>query len=289
MHHQRLNEDTWSFVGDAYESAATAFVDGGEVFLVDALASLEDARWMRQVMAGMGLTVRMIASTHYMSDHMAGLGLFPEATTIAHENHRHAFLSQNARVDGFYVDPTMTFTGAMEVRWGRHHLRLIHNPGKTMDHVTVDAPEADLACAGDNLVGNIVYLSKSDPDQIERALARIQQLGRQWVISGHMGRFPASTLGNARHYLARLREASIAIRRRVHGDAQADLVARIRIEACLPAGVTPRDFEREWHQNNLSVIRDQGTFELDAHRHRSPAIHPHDWTGTGTAIPRFDG
>ena len=266
MHHQRLNEDTWLFVGKAYESAATAFVDGSDVLLVDALASPEDAHWMRQAMADLGLTVRAILNTHYMSDHMAGLALFPEAITIAHENHRHAFLSQNARVDDFYVDPKITFSGSMKLRWGRHHIRLFHNPGKTMDHVTVDAPEAGLACAGDNIVGNIAYLSKADPDQIDRAITAIRQLGREWVISGHMGRFPASALDNARHYLARLRETSIAIMRRASGAAQARQLAQIRIEACLPAGVTPRDFEREWHQNNLSVIRDQDVFALDASR-----------------------
>lgn len=271
MHHQQLNDDTWLFVGEAYESAATAFLDGTRVFLVDALASLEDARRMRQVMSDLGLTVRMIANTHYMSDHIAGLALFPEATTIAHENHRHAFLSQNARVDDFYRDPTITFDGTMEIRWGRHRLRLMHNPGKTMDHLAVDAPEADLVCAGDNLVGNIVYLSKSDPDQIDRALARIQALARTWVISAHMGRFPASTAGNARHYLARLREASIAIRRQASGDALAQQVERIRIEDCLPAGVVARDFEREWHRNNLSLIRDQGVFAFDASRASRPA------------------
>lgn len=273
MNHQKLNEDTWLFVGKTHESAATAFVNGNAAFLVDALASLEDARWMQQVMGDLGLTVRVIANTHYMSDHMAGLGLFTDAMTIAHENHRHAFLSQNSRANDFYVDPKITFSGSMDIRWGRHRLRLIHNPGKTTDHVTVDAPEADLACAGDNIVGNIVYLSKSDPVQIDRAIARIQQLGRAWVISAHMGRFPASALENARHYLARLRKASIAIRRRASGDALAQQLEQVRIEDCLPAGIVPRDFEREWHRNNLSVIRDQGVFELDASRSPEPAVH----------------
>jgi hypothetical protein len=131
-----------------------------------------------------------------------------------------------------------------------------------------------------------VYLSKSDPDQIDRAITRIRQLGRRWVISAHMGRFPASALDNARHYLARLRETTIAIRRRASVDARARQLAQIRIEACLPAGVVPRDFEREWHQNNLSVIREQHVFELDASRSPEQApLHPQDWPGSGTAIP----
>jgi len=223
MHHQKLNNDTLLFVGEAYESAATAFINGNELFLVDALASLEDARWMQHVIEDQGLEVTFIATTHYMSDHMAGIGLFPRATTIAHENYRHTFLSQNVRVDGFYT-----------------------------------------VCAGDNIVGNIVYLSKADPCQIDAAIEKVQQLNRKWVISAHMGLFPASTLGNARYYLAKLRDRVVAIRRQSSDGEVANQTLQVRIEDCLPVDVTPTAFEREWHQNNLRLIRDQGVFDLDA-------------------------
>lgn len=264
MIHQQLSDDAWLFVGNAYESAATAFVNEGQVFLVDGLASEKDARWMRDVIESLGLKVSVIATTHYMSDHMAAIGLFPNAMTIAQQNYRHTFLSQNSRIDEFYVEPAVTFDGRMDVRWGRHHIRLIHNPGKTMDHVSVDVPEEDLVCAGDNIVGNIVYLSKADPNQIDHAIETIQRLGRKWVISAHMGKFAASALGNARHYLAHLREAAICIRRQHSGDELARRLGNIRIEDCLPAGIIPCGFEREWHQNNLALIREQGVFELDA-------------------------
>jgi cyclase len=264
MNYQRLSDDVWLFVGKEYESAATAFINGAEVLLVDSLASERDAKRMQHVMGELGLTVTMIASTHYMSDHIAGISLFPEAMTIAHENYRQTFLSQTSRTNELYVDPKLTFDRQLDVRWGRHHLRLIHNPGKTMDHITVDAPEADLVCAGDNIVGNIVYLSKADPNQIDRAIGRIQQFGRSRVVSAHMGLFPASTLQNARDYLANLRKSCIDIRRQLSGGRLAERVARITIEECLPAGVTPQDFEREWHKNNLAVIVEQDVFELDA-------------------------
>jgi glyoxylase-like metal-dependent hydrolase (beta-lactamase superfamily II) len=264
MHHQKLNNDTLLFVGEAYESAATAFINGNELFLVDALASLEDARWMQHVIEDQGLEVTFIATTHYMSDHMAGIGLFPRATTIAHENYRHTFLSQNVRVDGFYTEPHVTFKDRLEFRWGRHLIRLLHNPGKTMDHITVDAPASDIVCAGDNIVGNIVYLSKADPCQIDAAIEKVQQLNRKWVISAHMGLFPASTLGNARYYLAKLRDRVVAIRRQSSDGEVANQTLQVRIEDCLPVDVTPTAFEREWHQNNLRLIRDQGVFDLDA-------------------------
>jgi glyoxylase-like metal-dependent hydrolase (beta-lactamase superfamily II) len=252
------------FVGDDHESVATAFIDGDDVLLVDSLGSAEDARWLHAVLCvQMGKTVRVIAATHYMSDHMAGLPLFPDALTIAHRHHRHAFLSQNRRVDAFYRDPKVVFGDSMAVRWGRHELRLLHNPGKTMDHISVDVPTADLVCAGDNIVGNIVYLSKADPALMRAAIGRMRQFGRRAVIGGHMGRFPAIVLDNAIHYLDRLRDAVVGIRAEASPQDVEDRIASIAIERCLAPHVEPVAFEREWHQRNLDAIVAQSIFALD--------------------------
>lgn len=109
-------------VGDEVESVATVFVDGDDVLLVDSLASAQDAVWLRDVLCGqMGKNVRMIAATHFMSDHIAGMSLFPDALTLAHRHYRHAFLSQNRRVDAFYRAPDVVFDN-MVIRWGSHEL-----------------------------------------------------------------------------------------------------------------------------------------------------------------------
>lgn len=256
MRFEELGANVLMFVGDDHESVATAFIDGDDVLLVDSLGCMEDARWLRRVLCDeMGKVVRVIAATHFMCDHMAGLSLFPNALTIAHRHYRHTFLSQNQRIDEFYREPQVTFDSAMSLRWGGHQLNFFHNPGKTMDHVSVDVPTADLLCAGDNIVGNIVYLSKADPVAIRAAIGRMRQVGRGAVVGGHMGSFPAVTLDNAVHYLERLREAVMDIR-----DGRID---SIRIESCLAPGVIPTAFEREWHRNNLQVIVAQATFVLD--------------------------
>jgi cyclase len=261
---EELGSNVLMFVGDDHESVATAFIDGDDVLLVDALGSVDDARWLRRVLCeDMGKTVRVIAQTHFMSDHIAGISLFPDALTLAHRHYRHTFLSQNQRVDEFYREPQVVFDSAMTIRWGQHELRFVHNPGKTMDHVSVDVPTADLVCAGDNIVGNIVYLSKADPALIRTAISRIRQFGRSTVIGGHMGRFPAATLDNAAHYLDRLQDAVVRIRANTTSQEADDRIAAIRIEACLAPQVEPVDFEREWHQHNLEVIVAQSTFSLD--------------------------
>src|SRR3546814_2237586 len=78
-----------------------------------------------------------------------------------------------------------------------------------------------------------------------------------------MGRFSATVLDNAIHYLGRLRDTVVAI----HSDGEPwkadDPIARIPIEACLAPNVQPAAFEREWHQRNLDVIAAQSVFALD--------------------------
>lgn len=265
MRFEALDPQVLMFVGEDHESVATAFLDGDDALLVDSLGSLEDAGRLRDVLCGdLGKTVRIIAATHCMSDHIAGQSLFPDALTIAQRNHRHAFLSQERRVDAFYREPRVKFDSAMSIRWGRHELRLLHNPGKTLDHVSVDVPSADLVCAGDNIVGNIVYLSKADPAQIRTAIGRMRQFGRGTVIGGHIGRFPAAVLGNAIHYLDRLQDAVVRIRVDPAPGPLDERIASIPIEACLAPAVEPCGFEREWHRRNLEVIIAQSVFSLDA-------------------------
>lgn len=265
MRCEALGSDVLMFIGDDHESVATAFLDGNDILLVDALASMDDALGLRRVLCEeMGKTVRMIATTHFMSDHVAGLPLFPDALVVSHRNYRHTFLVQNQRADAFYREPQVVFDSTLRIRWGQHELRFIHNPGKTMDHLSVDVPTADLVCAGDNIVGNIVYLSKADPVQIRTAIGRIRQFGRGTVVGGHMGRFPAAVLDNAIHYLDRLRAAVLRIRVGTSPAEADDRIAGIRIEDCLAPQVEPVAFEREWHQRNLDAIAAQSIFSLDA-------------------------
>ncbi|MCF7220632.1 MBL fold metallo-hydrolase [Marilutibacter chinensis] len=265
LRYETLAPDVLMFVGRDHQSVATAFLDGDDALLVDSLGSIEDARSLQRVLCGeMGRTVRAVAATHFMSDHIAGMCLFPDALTIAHRHYRHTFLSQNRRVDGFYRDPQLLFDTGMSLRWGRHRLRFVHNPGKTMDHVCVDVPDADLVCVGDAIVGNIVYLSRADPELIRNAIGRIRQFGRGRVVGGHVGQFPAAVLDNAIHYLDRLRERVMLIRTGTTRVPIAERIAAIPIDDCLAPSVEATAFERQWHRHNLEVILAQSIFELDA-------------------------
>lgn len=266
MRIEELAPGVLMFVGDEVESVATAFIHGDEVVLVDALGSVEDAQWLRATLCGeLGKTVRIIAATHYMSDHLAALHLFPDALVLAHRHHRATFLSQNRRIDAFYRDPDLAFDDLL-LRWGPHELRFAHNPGKTMDHLSVDVPSADLVCMGDAIVGNIVYLSKADPALMRSAIERARRWGRRKVIGGHMGAFDAVVLDHAAHYLTRIQQHVVAIRLRAEESQAEREIAAIPIEACLAPGVQACTFEREWHQRNLHAVAAQSIFAFDAAR-----------------------
>ena len=256
------------FVGEAYESVATAFLHGDDALLVDTLASSEDATWLRNYLVDqVGATVRVIVATHYMSDHLAGLRLYPDAEIVAQRLYSFTFLSQRGRTAQElrdYVEPTTVFGDSLSLQWGRHRLHLFHNPGKTVCTVNIDVPDCDLAFAGDNIVGNIVYLSRSTPDLIDQAIARLQQLQRSRIIGGHIGVFGRSTLANARLYLRNLSDAVVGIYRTQGEEITPRLISAITIESCLAPHVVPTAFEREWHSRNLAVIVEHGTFRLEA-------------------------
>lgn len=264
MQIQELARDVVMFVGDEVQSVATAFMDGERALLVDALGGENDAAWLKEVLCEqMGKTVHLIVATHFMSDHIAGITLFPEALIMAHRHHRQAFLSQNRPVAARYRNPDIVFDN-MALRWGRHQLRILHNPGKTMDHFSVDVPSADLVCVGDNIVGNIVYLSRADPALQQAAIGRIQQFGRSRVVGGHMGVFDAPVLDNALHYLRQVQDRVVGIRLRAAPGEVAALISNIQLEECIAPCVVPTAFEREWHVHNLDVIDTQSIFALDA-------------------------
>lgn len=251
--------------GEAFESLASAFLHGREVLLVDALGSAEDAEALRAHLEGrLGLRVRFILMTHYMSDHMSALRLFPRARIAAHRAFAQTFYSQqdlSTEDERAFVAPSIELGGELVFDWGRHRLRVFPNQGKTPCTLNVDVADADLLLCGDNLVGRTAYLSSSTPHLLDAGLERLQALGRSRIVPAHMGLLPAEALGHARHYLARLGEEVCAARR---GDATQGVRA-IAIERCLAAGVVATQFEREWHGRNLELILERGHFPRDSH------------------------
>lgn len=261
MRIDQLEPNIVVFRGDTQESVATAILHGGRALLIDTLASAADAKAMRlHLESNLCARVQLVVMTHYMSDHMAGLSLFPEAQIIAHQHFMHTFLSQRVRSEeesAQFVRPTITFTGTFTFEWGGHAIEVFHNPGKTMCAVGIDIPSCDLVLCGDAIVGHTVYLGSSAPEVIEEALIRFQRLGRGRIIPGHIGVLGGHAFGDARHYLNRLRDQIGNARQSSEPEMG---IRSIQIEDCLAEGIWPTSFEREWHGRNLDVIQERRLF-----------------------------
>ena len=207
MEIEHIASDLFIAVGKAYGANATVFLDGDDALLIDGMASITDALELRQLLDSK--RVRFIISTHYFSDHLAALKLFPEAEIIAHELYAHTFNSERFRTAeeaAHFVEPTILIGDRMTLRFGRFTLELFHNPGHTMSTLGIDVAQEDLLFTADTVVGNIVYLAYSTPSLLHSALDRLEARGRSRIIASHGGSQPASVIANARRYLMRLPE-----------------------------------------------------------------------------------
>jgi len=238
MQIEQLAPDLFVAIGEAYHANSTVFIKGDEALLIDGMGSIADATELRRLLEDeMGKEVRFIISTHYFSDHIAALRLFPRAEIVAHELYAQTFRTERSRTDeeaAHFVEPTMVIGDRMRMKWGRFTLDLFHNPGHTMSTLAIDVPEADLLFVGDTVVGNLVYLAYSAPELFAIALERLERRGRTRIVASHGGAVSSAAIGHARHYLGRLTAGEVAL------------------ESCLPEGIVATDFERIFHERNTS-------------------------------------
>jgi cyclase len=247
-------------VGDAYESNCVAFIRGPDALLIDALGSTADAEHLLDFVTNLlGKRVRLIVCTHYFSDHIAALRLFPEADILAHESYRQTaeseeFVSEQERA--FFVEPSIVIADRLSIRWGDHTLNIFHNPGHTMSSLAIEVPEADLLFTGDTLVGNIVYLRYSTPELMAAALHRLQVMKTSRIISSHGVPRSRRSIDYAMLYLMRLGEHAASA---FLNGTEAKLV-ELPIEKCLDPALEGTDFERTYHQRNLQTILERRLF-----------------------------
>lgn len=258
---QQIESDLYLFIGETYHSNSTAFVKGDDVLLVDGMASRSDAESLRErIEAGLKKRVRFIIATHYFSDHLAALKLFPEAEIIAHSNYLHTFTTERFRTPeeaANFAEPTMLVSDELVMKWGRYTLEIFHNPGHTMSTLSIEVPEADLVMTSDNLVGNIAYFAYSTPGMARQALERLRRTGRNRLISSHAGVRESLALENAIDYLDNLKTQAESAWRT---EDQGDCVLRIPIDECLKAELEASPFEELYHRRNLESIVDRRLF-----------------------------
>lgn len=258
MHVTKLSEGALVFVGDAYDANSLILLRGREALLVDAVGSADDAERLRVfVEERLEARVRFIVASHYFSDHMAALCLFPQADVIAHRNYMHTFTSERFRTpaeEQHFVEPSITISDRMTLRWGAHTLDIFHNPGHTMSTLGIDIAEADLLHAGDSVVGNIVYLAYSSPDLHGQALRRLRQLGRRRLLTSHGDAREGPILDHALHYLGKLEDFAVAA---LEKDGEGKSLLELPLASCLAPGLEPTAWEDIFHKRNLESVLDR--------------------------------
>lgn len=258
---KQIENDLYLFIGETYQSNSTVFISRNEALLVDALASMADALKLKAyIETELKAEVRFIISTHYFSDHLAALKLFPEARVIAHQDYLHTFSSEKYRSteeEAHFVEPDILLGDGIKIRWGRHTLDVFHNPGHTRSTLGIDVPEADLLMTGDTVVGNIAYLNYSTPELLTTALRRLRSRGRSRLISSHGGERSTASIDNALFYLESLRKHVIEARSTTAGEQS---FLKAPLEEFLPEGVEAAPFEKLFHERNLQTTIERKFF-----------------------------
>ena len=261
MRMQQIETDLYALTGADMDSNSTVIVNGDEALLIDALGSRRDAEELRAfVEEEMGKRVRFIICTHYFSDHLAALKLFPAAQTIAHQNYDYTFDAEMFRTDeekAHFVEPDILISDGMRMRWGKFVLDIFYNPGHTMSTINIDIPLADLLMVGDNIVGRLVYLYYSTPQLAQTALERLHSRARGRVIEGHQGVLDGGVVDTALHYLNSLATHVKGARLQTKSD---EAIREINLDQCFPPHVEATDFEHIFHQRNLQTIIERGLF-----------------------------
>ncbi len=261
MQVQQLESDIYALVGEKYQSNSIAIIDADEVLLVDAMADRRDAESLRRFIEDdLKKRVRLILCSHYFSDHLAALRLFPQSFIVAHKNYRHTFDSELFRTEeerANFVEPDLLIGDELTIRWGRYNLDIFHNPGHTMSTLNIDIPEADLLLVGDTVVGNIVYLAYSTPQMFFTALERARRRNRSHLISSHLGRREAQAIDNALHYLAALQNQ---VRSAFETSDPPQAILSIELKDCLAPRVQASSFENIFHKRNLTSIVERNLF-----------------------------
>lgn len=266
MRVEQVAPDVYTLVGKAFSSNSTVITGGdGEALLIDAMASRADAEALRAFVEGeMGKRVRFIICTHFFSDHLAALKLFPKASVMAHQNYTHTFAAESFRTEEekmHFREPDILISDSLRMRWGAYLLDIFHNPGHTMSTINIDVAGADLLFVGDNIVGNLVYLRYSTPDLARRAIERLHRRQRGRVIEGHLGVLGRETVDNALHYLNSLEEQARHARlSTATKEASTEAIMEIGLEQCLMPGLAGTSFERTFHGRNLETIIERGLF-----------------------------
>ncbi len=164
--------------------ASYALVDGGEALIYDTHVSTDHAQFIRDHLAGLGVTRFTVVLSHWHLDHVAGTDVFADCTVIANERTAAHLARRRAAIESGtdhgppaikpLIQPTRSFTGRAQIHVGSLHVDLIEANIHSDDATVIWLGHERLLLAGDTVEDCVTYVG--EPENFARHLAGLDRL-----------------------------------------------------------------------------------------------------------------
>lgn len=180
----------------------------GEGIVVDPGA---DAEQVLAAVSRLGLTIRYVINTHGHFDHVGGNKRLLTATGASLLVHREdvPYLARAADVATMYglsadnsPTPTVYLEDGMEVKFGRHELKVLHTPGHTPGGCSLYLESEGMVITGDTLFADSVGRTDLPGGSHQTLVTSIREklLTLPDATAVYPGHGPASTIGWERQH-----------------------------------------------------------------------------------------
>ena len=218
---KRLHSDAPNWLDDgAYElgTASYAIVDGAEALVYDTHITLAHARFIRDHLEGLGVSVIRVALSHWHLDHVAGNEVFADCEILALgltaemlSRNRDAIAARDPPVAPL-VMPTRTFADRLDLMVGSRRVELHHFAIHSADGAVLWLPDDQILLAGDTLEDTVTYMSEAEHAATHiRDLVRLGTWPIRRILPNHgdpdriaAGGYDARLIEANRRYLERL-------------------------------------------------------------------------------------
>ena len=164
--------------------ASYALVDRGEALIYDTHVSTDHAQFIRDHLAGLGVTQFTVVLSHWHLDHVAGTDVFADCTVIANKRTAAHLARRRAAIETGsdhgppaikpLIEPTHSFTGSAHIHVGSLHIDLIEANIHSDDATVIWLGQGRLLLAGDTVEDCVTYVG--EPENFARHLADLDRL-----------------------------------------------------------------------------------------------------------------
>ncbi len=195
--HRFMVEDNWVDGGAIGLGIATyALVEGEAALIYDTHVSPEHGHAIRKHLEGLGVTDFTVIYSHWHLDHVAGTEAFTGCEVIANtRTAAHLMDRKDVIESGAYhgppaitplILPTRTFSGQMELSFGRRRIVLIELNIHSDDATVMWLPDERILLAGDTVEDPLTYVAEPADFAIHlRDLERLVALKPKYVLPDH--------------------------------------------------------------------------------------------------------